>query len=308
MSSGEDDGFLQRWSRRKAQVRRGGREPSRRRRRSRRSRPWRRRSPSPCRPPRRPRSTPRRCRRARPATRPAPPPPPPTMDDVAAPDARLRLLALRRRRRRSPTSATRRMKKLFSDPHFNVMDGLDTYIDDYGKPDPIPESMLRQMNQSQAPAACSRSRRTRPRSAAAAAAAGGISRWRGLAGSGTVDPAHPLPRPATDDDPDLRLQPDDAAGRPGPDAGPSGLRRAPGSRRSTRRCAGARPAPSSAPPRAASDAARRLHPGKPALRRAERGDRRRGRRRRAADPLRQHPRDRRLVEGRARGDCRRSRR
>ena len=30
------------------------------------------------------------------------------------------------------------MKKLFSDPHFNVMDGLDTYIDDYGKPDPLP--------------------------------------------------------------------------------------------------------------------------------------------------------------------------
>ena len=42
------------------------------------------------------------------------------------------------------------MKKLFSDPHFNVMDGLDTYIDDYGKPDPIPASMLRQMVQSQA--------------------------------------------------------------------------------------------------------------------------------------------------------------
>jgi len=40
------------------------------------------------------------------------------------------------------------MKKLFSDPHFNVMDGLDTYIDDYGKPDPIPPSMLRRMTQS----------------------------------------------------------------------------------------------------------------------------------------------------------------
>lgn len=40
------------------------------------------------------------------------------------------------------------MKKLFSDPHFNVMDGLDTYIDDYGKPDPIPLVMLRQMAQS----------------------------------------------------------------------------------------------------------------------------------------------------------------
>ena len=37
------------------------------------------------------------------------------------------------------------MKKLFADPHFNVMDGLDIYIDDYSKSDPIPESMLRQM-------------------------------------------------------------------------------------------------------------------------------------------------------------------
>lgn len=37
------------------------------------------------------------------------------------------------------------MKKLFADPHFNVMDRLDIYIDDYSKPDPIPESMLRQM-------------------------------------------------------------------------------------------------------------------------------------------------------------------
>ena len=39
------------------------------------------------------------------------------------------------------------LRKLFSDPHFNVMDGLDTYIDDYSKPDPIPEAMLRQLNQ-----------------------------------------------------------------------------------------------------------------------------------------------------------------
>lgn len=37
------------------------------------------------------------------------------------------------------------MKKLFADPHFNVMDGLDTYIDDYSVSEPIPESMLRQM-------------------------------------------------------------------------------------------------------------------------------------------------------------------
>ena len=38
------------------------------------------------------------------------------------------------------------MNKLFSDPQFNVMDGLDIYIDDYSIADPIPESMLRQMN------------------------------------------------------------------------------------------------------------------------------------------------------------------
>jgi Protein of unknown function (DUF3306) len=37
------------------------------------------------------------------------------------------------------------MKKLFTDPHYNIMDGLDIYIDDYTKSDPIPESMLRQM-------------------------------------------------------------------------------------------------------------------------------------------------------------------
>ena len=39
------------------------------------------------------------------------------------------------------------MKKLFADPHYNVMDGLDTYIDDYSTPDPIPKAMLRQMVQ-----------------------------------------------------------------------------------------------------------------------------------------------------------------
>lgn len=39
------------------------------------------------------------------------------------------------------------LKRLFSEPQFNVMDGLDTYIDDYSIPDPIPEAMLRQLNQ-----------------------------------------------------------------------------------------------------------------------------------------------------------------
>lgn len=38
------------------------------------------------------------------------------------------------------------MKKLFSDPHFNLMDGLDTYIDDYNKFEPIPPEMLALLN------------------------------------------------------------------------------------------------------------------------------------------------------------------
>ena len=29
------------------------------------------------------------------------------------------------------------MKKLFADPHFNVMDGLDIYVGDYTQPDPL---------------------------------------------------------------------------------------------------------------------------------------------------------------------------
>lgn len=41
----------------------------------------------------------------------------------------------------------RALKTLFSDPRFNVMDGLDVYIDDYSKPDPLPEGWLEQLNQ-----------------------------------------------------------------------------------------------------------------------------------------------------------------
>jgi len=41
------------------------------------------------------------------------------------------------------------LKKLFHDPHFNVMDGLDTYIDDYSKPDPLPAAMLATLRQAQ---------------------------------------------------------------------------------------------------------------------------------------------------------------
>jgi hypothetical protein len=39
------------------------------------------------------------------------------------------------------------LKKLFAAPEFNVMDGLDIYIDDYSRPSPLPASMLRKLVQ-----------------------------------------------------------------------------------------------------------------------------------------------------------------
>jgi hypothetical protein len=46
-----------------------------------------------------------------------------------------------------PATKSAALRKLFGDPHFNQMDGLDTYIDDYTKEDPIPPIMLRALNQ-----------------------------------------------------------------------------------------------------------------------------------------------------------------
>jgi hypothetical protein len=98
------------------------------------------------------------------------------------------------------------MKKLFTDPHFNVMDGLDTYIDDYGKPDPIGIAMLRQMTQSKALRLFEHEeeavQENVPQSADPLLA--------------TRDPEPVSP---SDDDPDLRLQQDHAAGWSGPGQG-----------------------------------------------------------------------------------------
>jgi hypothetical protein len=100
------------------------------------------------------------------------------------------------------------MKKLFADPHFNVMDGLDTYIDDYGKPDPIPLAMLRQMNQSKMLRLFDDDEEDDEKTQIAAAA------------THIAPDATPDLLTASDDHADLRLQQDDAAGQPGPDQGP----------------------------------------------------------------------------------------
>ena len=140
-------GFLSRWSRRKAQVAADGPNRPTRNRRSR--RPFPRRSsprPSAC---RRGRAEPRRSLGRRPRMRSRRPPvePLPTMDDVARLTGQSDFSRFVRPGV-DPGVRNAALKKLFSDPHFNVMDGLDTYIDDYGKPDPIPPSMLRRMTQS----------------------------------------------------------------------------------------------------------------------------------------------------------------
>jgi len=46
-----------------------------------------------------------------------------------------------------PALRRQALKTLLQDPRFNVMDGLDVYIDDYSKPDPLPEGWLEKMNQ-----------------------------------------------------------------------------------------------------------------------------------------------------------------
>lgn len=110
------------------------------------------------------------------------------------------------------------MKKLFADPHFNVMDGLDVYIDDYSKPDPMPPEMLKQLASAQflrlfeekeekaedgtekAPAPRDRADDQPPESVAQS--------------SSRTEQALP---PADDHaHPDLRLQQDDAPGPAGP--------------------------------------------------------------------------------------------
>jgi len=157
-----------------------------------------------------------------PAAEAAPPAPLPTLADVAA---------LTRDSDYTPfmrpgvdgSVRNAALKKLFSDPHFNVMDGLDTYIDDYGKPDPLPLSMLRRMNQA---AALGLFRdEVAPEPGTVPPAPGDKACPDGdaaeaVAPSTPSEPSAAEARSRAEDDPDLRLQPDDVDRRPGPGTGP----------------------------------------------------------------------------------------
>ncbi len=96
------------------------------------------------------------------------------------------------------------MKKLFTDPHFNVMDGLDIYIGDYNTPDPLPPEMLRQMVGAQF-----------------------LGLWDDeVPKPETVDPVSPLQAPESaaplseHDHTDLRLQPNPTPADPEPEPRP----------------------------------------------------------------------------------------
>ena len=110
-------------------------------------------------------------------------------------------------------------KKLFADPQFNVMDGLDTYVDDYSKSTPIPDSVLRQMasakflklfeHEEEEQAQRSGEPAETPHVAAPPDVA--QSEPPGDIPSQQVADAQPASHKTDDHHADLRLQPDDAA-------------------------------------------------------------------------------------------------
>jgi hypothetical protein len=179
---------------------------------------------------------------AAPATTPAATPPksrpaatpPPTLDDVAKLTRDADFSRFVARDVEAPVRHAA-LKKLFSDPRFNVMDGLDTYIDDYGRPDPLPASMLRRMVQArglglfQDETPADRQLPSSPAVSGTGTPVPGQAPDRSVpAEPGTITadandapagPPHPAdadkPAPPPDEDPDLQLQPHDAAGPAG---------------------------------------------------------------------------------------------
>jgi hypothetical protein len=147
----------------------------------------------------------------------APPEPPPTLEDVQSltPESDFTRFT---RADVAPEVKNAAFRKMFTDPHFNRMDGLDVYIDDYGKPDPLPASMARQLASAQFLKLFSADEEK----AQSHASRGGREvehdpQARTVAQSQPDE--HAVSPPPQDADPDLRLQQDHAPGPPGPGQG-----------------------------------------------------------------------------------------
>jgi hypothetical protein len=122
------------------------------------------------------------------------------------------------------------MKQLFKDPHFNVMDMMDTYVDDYSKPDPLPPDMLRKMavtqflgfwEEEEKEAAEKKAREDAHEQAAQNVAQSELAITEEKPATpeqGAIEDsvATASAKPHEHDHPDLQLQPDDAAGRQAP--------------------------------------------------------------------------------------------
>ncbi|WP_298926132.1 DUF3306 domain-containing protein [uncultured Ramlibacter sp.] len=152
-------------------------------------------------------------------------PPPPTLDDVKAltPESDFSAFV---GRGVDPQVKNAAMKKLFADPHYNIMDGLDTYIDDYSKPDPIPAAWLRQMASAQFLGLFDDEDKDKPQPGDAGehadTPAAAVMAQSELCNEFPSQPDGPAPSASHTDhaDPDLRLQQDNAPPGQGPGGGP----------------------------------------------------------------------------------------
>ncbi|HSV36534.1 MAG TPA: DUF3306 domain-containing protein [Ramlibacter sp.] len=153
---------------------------------------------------------------AEPPTQPvAPAPPPPTLEDVKAltPESDFTRFAARDV---TPDVKNAAMKKLFTDPRYNVMDGMDVYIDDYARPDPLPDAMLRQLASAKFLGLFDEKK---PEEAAAPPARDVADNPKAQSVAQSQSAPAEVPEPPDHADPDLRLQPDHAAA--GKDPGPA---------------------------------------------------------------------------------------
>jgi hypothetical protein len=121
----QEDTFLGRWSRRKVAARRGEAlpEPA---------------APAPAAPAPPPEPAPPAA-----ATPAEPPPGLPSLDTLKGLESEYKAFM---HPEVDPATRTAALKKLFGDSHFNTMDKLDVYVDDYSVADPIPAAMLKTLS------------------------------------------------------------------------------------------------------------------------------------------------------------------
>ncbi len=111
------------------------------------------------------------------------------------------------------------MKKLFADPRYNVMDGLDVYTGDYSQPDPIPHAVLRKLASAKFLGLFDEEERQEEAARQARDVADNPTQET-VAQSSAVPQAVPEVSESPDHaDPDLRLQQDHAAAGEDPERG-----------------------------------------------------------------------------------------